>query len=101
MARAGADIIAVDIDRQIDTVPYDTARAEDLQQTIAAVERLDRRIVARVADVRSSDALDAAVRTGLEAFGCIDVLGGQRGHLLAGPPVGDGRADLGRRTPGT
>jgi SDR family mycofactocin-dependent oxidoreductase len=74
MAQEGAEIIAVDIDRQIDTVPYDTARAEDLQQTIAGVERLDRRIVAQVADVRSSDALDAAVRAGLETFGRIDVL---------------------------
>jgi SDR family mycofactocin-dependent oxidoreductase len=74
MAQEGAEIIAVDIDRQIDTVPYDTARAEDLQQTIAEVERLDRRIVAQVADVRSSDALDAAVRAGLETFGRIDVL---------------------------
>ena len=74
MAREGADIIAIDIDRQIDTVPYDTARPGDLQQTVAEVERLDRRIVAEVADVRSSDALDAVVRKGLEAFGRIDVL---------------------------
>lgn len=74
MAGEGADVIAVDIDRQIDTVPYDTARAEDLQQTVAEVERLDRRIVAQVADVRSSEALDGVVRTALEAFGRIDVL---------------------------
>ena len=74
MAREGAEIIAVDIDGQIDTVPYGTARAEDLQQTVAEVERLGRRIVAQVADVRSSQALDAVVRTGLETFGRIDVL---------------------------
>jgi SDR family mycofactocin-dependent oxidoreductase len=74
MARQGAEIIAVDIARQIDTVPYDTARAEDLQQTVAEVERLDRRIIARDADIRSSEALDAVVREGLETFGRIDVL---------------------------
>ena len=74
MAGEGADIVAVDIDQQIDTVPYDTARAKDLQETVAEVERLGRRIVAQVADVRSSEALDAAVSAGLDAFGRIDVL---------------------------
>lgn len=73
-AREGADVIAVDIDGRIDSVPYDMARADDLAETVAQVEALDRRIVARTADVRDSAALVAAVEEGLAAFGAIDVL---------------------------
>jgi hypothetical protein len=42
-----------------DTVPYGTARAGDREQTVAEVERLDRRILARDADVCWSEAVDA------------------------------------------
>jgi SDR family mycofactocin-dependent oxidoreductase len=85
MAREGAEIIAVDIDRQIGTVPYGTARAEDLQQTAAEVEGLGRKIVAQVADVRSSEDLDAAVREGLSVFGRIDVLVANAGIFSQAP----------------
>ena len=45
LAQEGADIIAVDLCGQIDTVPYPMATPEDLQQTVKEVEALDRRIV--------------------------------------------------------
>lgn len=85
LAREGADVVAVDIDRQIDSVPYDTARGDDLQETVAAVEALDRRIVARTADVRSSAALEAAVAAGLAEFGRIDVLVANAGIYSMAP----------------
>jgi SDR family mycofactocin-dependent oxidoreductase len=85
LAREGAEIVAVDIDRQIGTVPYDTAREEDLAGTAEAVEALDRRIVARVADVRSQPDLDAAVAEGLETFGRIDVLVANAGIFSQAP----------------
>ena len=85
LAREGAAIIAVDIDRQIETVPYGTAREEDLRATVAEVERLDRRIVARTADVRSADALAAVVADGLDAFGQIDVLVANAGVFSQAP----------------
>src|SRR6202007_1106117 len=47
LAQEGADIIAVDICKQIATVPYPMATPEDLEATVKAVEELDRRIVAR------------------------------------------------------
>jgi NADP-dependent 3-hydroxy acid dehydrogenase YdfG len=47
LAEEGADIIAVDISRDYDTVPYSMATEADLAGTVAAVEALDRRIVAR------------------------------------------------------
>src|SRR5487761_1828096 len=61
LAAEGADIIAVDICRQIDTVPYPMATPEDLDQTVKEVEALDRRIVARQADVRDEAGLKAGV----------------------------------------
>jgi SDR family mycofactocin-dependent oxidoreductase len=85
LAAEGAAVIAVDIDGQIDTVPYDTARAADLQETVRAVEALDRRIVARTADVRSSGALDHAVAAGLAEFGQIDVVVANAGIFSKAP----------------
>ena len=61
LAREGADIIAVDIAKQVDSVPYPMATAEDLAETVRQVESLDRRIVAAQADVRDYDALKEAL----------------------------------------
>src|ERR1700678_2254211 len=52
LAQEGADIIAVDICRQIDSVPYPMGTAADLASTVASVQALGRQIVAREADVR-------------------------------------------------
>jgi SDR family mycofactocin-dependent oxidoreductase len=74
LAQEGADIIAVDICRQIDTVPYPLATPEDLAQTVKEVEALDRRIVASEADVRSLPALELAVRDGVSQLGRLDIV---------------------------
>jgi NAD(P)-dependent dehydrogenase (short-subunit alcohol dehydrogenase family) len=78
LAEEGADIIAVDLCDQIDSVPYAMGRPEDLAETAKLVEELDRRIVARQADVRDSTAMNAAVNAavadGLAEFGHIDVV---------------------------
>ena len=74
LAEEGADIIAVDLVDQIDSVAYPLARPDDLDETVALVEKLDRRVVARKVDVRSQAALDEAVAEGLAAFGHIDIV---------------------------
>jgi len=74
LAEEGADIIAVDICDHIDTVPMTMGTADDLAETVKLVENLDRRIVARTADVRDSAQLEAALSDGLSEFGHIDVL---------------------------
>jgi NAD(P)-dependent dehydrogenase (short-subunit alcohol dehydrogenase family) len=61
MAEEGADIIAVDICRQIDSVPYPLSSVEDLAETERAVKGLGRRIVAQVADVRERSELREAI----------------------------------------
>ncbi|WP_396642866.1 mycofactocin-coupled SDR family oxidoreductase [Microbacterium sp.] len=79
MAQEGADIIAVDIAQQIETVPYATATAEDLAETVRQVEALDRRIVASEADVRDYDALSAAVDDGVAQLGRLDIVSANAG----------------------
>src|SRR3954451_16672536 len=47
MAQEGADIIAVDLCAQIETIEYPMATPEDLEETVKLVEDQDRRIVAQ------------------------------------------------------
>ena len=74
LAEEGADIVAVDICRPIETVPYDLGTEEELAETVALVEKTGRRAIAARADIRSSDELDQAVAEAKEAFGKIDIL---------------------------
>jgi NAD(P)-dependent dehydrogenase (short-subunit alcohol dehydrogenase family) len=73
-AREGADVILVDICKQVASAPYATARDEDLTETVRQVEALGRRALAATADVRSQEQLDDAVSQGLAKFGQIDIL---------------------------
>jgi len=75
LAEEGADIIAVDICRQVDTVPYPMATPEDLAETVKEVEALGRRIVAVEADVRDHDALKDAVDRGVAELGRLEIEG--------------------------
>ncbi|NEK56720.1 mycofactocin-coupled SDR family oxidoreductase [Geodermatophilus sabuli] len=77
LAQEGADIIAVDICAPIDSVTpafYPGATAEDLAETVRQVEALDRRIVARQADVRDVAALQKAVDEGVAELGRLDAV---------------------------
>ena len=74
LAEEGADIIAVDICRDYGDVPYPLATEADLAETVKAVEALDRRIVATVADVRDAGALKAAVDDGVAQLGRLDIV---------------------------
>jgi SDR family mycofactocin-dependent oxidoreductase len=79
LAEEGADIIAVDILRDYDTVGYGMATAQDLAETVKAVEALDRRIVASQADVRDAAALKAAVDEGVAQLGRLDIVSANAG----------------------
>src|SRR4029077_20567056 len=69
-----ADVIAVDIAAQIDTVLDPLGTEEGLAETAKAVEALDRRVLTVQADVPGQTQLDDAVRRGLAEFGQIDIL---------------------------
>jgi len=79
LAEEGADIIAVDICRDYDTVGYPLATEADLAETVKAVEALDRRIVATVADVRDAAGLKAAVDDGVAQLGRLDIVSANAG----------------------
>jgi SDR family mycofactocin-dependent oxidoreductase len=74
LAREGADIIAIDVCEDIDTVPYSGATMDDFDETVRQVEDLDQRIVAVKADVRSLGQLQEAVSGGVEALGRLDIV---------------------------
>ena len=73
LASEGADIIAIDLCAQIDSVPYPLATPDDLATTVELVEEIGARTGARIAsyqaDVRDRDAVKAAVRDGTTRFG--------------------------------
>ena len=75
LAEEGADIIAVDIAGPVPSVSaYPPATDEDLAETVSQVEALDRRIVARKADVRDVAALRYALDDGVAQLGGLDIV---------------------------
>jgi SDR family mycofactocin-dependent oxidoreductase len=84
LAEEGADIIAIDICEQIESNLYPLSTPEDLAETAKAVENLDRRIIARKADVRDRSSLQAAVEEGVAEFGHLDVVVANAGIMPMG-----------------
>jgi SDR family mycofactocin-dependent oxidoreductase len=74
LAAEGADIIAVDICEQMPSVAYGMGTAEDLAETTARVEALDRRILSRKADVRDFQQLSDVVAEGVAELGAVDII---------------------------
>ncbi|VBA56310.1 mycofactocin-coupled SDR family oxidoreductase [Mycobacterium attenuatum] len=74
LAADGANVIAIDLCEQIDSVPYPLGTAEDLALTVTLVEETGARIVAHQADVRDRASLAAALRAGLDEFGRLDIV---------------------------
>ncbi|MDV6271417.1 mycofactocin-coupled SDR family oxidoreductase [Rhodococcus globerulus] len=84
LAGEGADIIAVDLCAQIETVNYPLGTSDELAETVRQVESLDRRIVSAIADVRVRHELESAVAAGLRQFGRLDIVVGNAG-IFPGP----------------
>jgi (+)-trans-carveol dehydrogenase len=74
LAEEGADIIAIDICAQVDSVPYPMSTSEDLAQTVKEVEALGRRIVASEADTRDYTGLKSALDDGVARLGGLDIV---------------------------
>src|SRR3954453_4080867 len=85
MAQEGADVIAVDALTDVGSVGYRLATQEDLDDTVRQVEKLDRRIVARRADVRDSAALEQAVTDAVAELGRLDIVVANAGIASFGP----------------
>lgn len=74
LAQEGADVIAVDLCAELPDMLYESATAEDLEETVRLVEATDRRIVSARVDVRDLEGLRAAVDAGVEELGGLDVV---------------------------
>jgi len=83
LAQEGADIIAIDVCKQLKAVRYPMSTPEDLEQTVKEVESLGRRIVSREADVRDAPALQKALDEGISQLGGVDI-------VLANAGIGPG-----------
>lgn len=81
MAREGADVIAVDICRDIPSNPYPLATPDDLSETERSIKEIGRQVLARVADVRERHELREAVEAGVANFGKIDIVVANAGIL--------------------
>jgi SDR family mycofactocin-dependent oxidoreductase len=74
LAEEGAEIIAFDICHDVDSVLYPLSTREDLDETVAEVEKQDRRIVAGEADVRDLASVQAVVDRGVAELGRLDIV---------------------------
>ncbi|OMC39600.1 3-ketoacyl-ACP reductase [Mycolicibacterium fortuitum] len=85
LAEEGADIVAIDLCESVASAPYPGATQADLDQTVAEVEKLGRRIVATKADVRDYPALKAALDDGVAQLGRLDIVAANAGIASYGP----------------
>ncbi|MGD9701269.1 MAG: mycofactocin-coupled SDR family oxidoreductase [Acidimicrobiia bacterium] len=69
LAEEGANVIAVDLLEDIDTVRYPLGSPADMADTVAQVEATGRKIFSAKADVRERDQLRDAVGKGVAEFG--------------------------------
>ena len=74
LAEEGADIIAVDICHDVDSLPYHLGSPDDLKETARQIEALDRRVVTVQADVRERAQLVAAIDRGIAELGHLDIV---------------------------
>ena len=88
LAAEGADIVAFDICHDLKSVAYDLATPDDLNQTVAEVEALDRRAIGIQGDVRDLSALTDAVKATIGTFGKLDIVCANAGIASFVPGLG-------------
>lgn len=87
LAEEGADIIAIDVTEQVETVPYPTATAEEMQETVRLVESLDRRIIAADLDVRDLAGMQKFVADAVADLGRLDIVLANAGISTPAPSL--------------
>ncbi|MET0699063.1 MAG: mycofactocin-coupled SDR family oxidoreductase [Mycobacterium sp.] len=93
LAQEGADIIAIDICKQIDSVRIPLSTPEDLAETADLVKAHNRQIYTAEVDVRDYDALKTAVDTGVDQLGRLDI-------IVANAGIGNGGQTLDKTSEG-
>jgi SDR family mycofactocin-dependent oxidoreductase len=89
LAEEGADIIAVDLCRQIDSIQYPLATPEDLDETARLIEKTGQGVLTAQADVREASQLRTALENGVAQFGKLDIVVAQAGvaGMSGNPPL--------------
>lgn len=92
-AEEGADVIGIDICRDIPGTGYPLASEDDLAETVELVKATGRRIVAGVADVRDPASMKTVLDKGLSQFGRLDSVIANAGIMpVFGPEANELRA---------
>ncbi len=73
LAAEGANVVAVDMCRDLATIPYPMATPEDLAETRSLVEGLGVSCHTVRCDVRDTESIEAAVQAGVDRFGSLDI----------------------------
>lgn len=81
LADEGADIIALDVCAQIDTVPYPMANSDDLDTTVELIKSRGRRVFAAEIDVRDLAGLQQVVTAAVGQLGRLDIVVANAGTL--------------------
>jgi SDR family mycofactocin-dependent oxidoreductase len=89
LAEEGANIIAVDLCHDVDTIGYPLARPEDLDETARLVEKTGQGVLTARADVREAAALRSVLENGIAEFGGLDIVVAQAGiaGMTGQPPL--------------
>ncbi len=87
LAAEGADVVALDICHDIDSVAYDMATRADLEETARLVRQHGRNVITAEVDVRDAAAVAGAVADAAQQLGGIDI-------VLANAGIGIMKADL-------
>jgi SDR family mycofactocin-dependent oxidoreductase len=89
LAEEGAQIIAVDLCHDVDSIGYPMARPEDLEDTAKLIEKTGQSAVIAQADVRDAGQLSEALQRGIAEFGRLDIVVAQAGvaGMTGDPPL--------------
>jgi (+)-trans-carveol dehydrogenase len=87
LAQEGADIIAVDLCADLDTVPYPLPTPDDLAETATLVKAHNRQIVTAQVDVRDYRALKGVVDDGVAQLGRLDIIAANAAINSRGEPL--------------
>jgi (+)-trans-carveol dehydrogenase len=74
LAQEGANVVAIDLCRQIDSAPYALSTEEDLEETRRLVTATGQLALCRRVDVRDQMGLDSVVDDAVKQFGGIDIV---------------------------